>query len=309
MHIIETYQLYRKFKQLTAVADLNLTVAKGEVLAFLGPNGAGKTTTIRMLSGIIAPTSGYGIVAGFRTDKDIEKLHEVTGLLTETPGFYNRLSARFNLEYYANFYENINISNQVEKYLKLLGLWDRREEPVGNFSKGMRQRLALARALIHEPNVLFLDEPTSGLDPEAAHDVRDTIRQFSKEGRTIFLCTHNLSEAEELSHRIAVFHTRLLVIDTPDNLRKKLFRKKVVIALETIDENLLKNISGLLYVQNAKLDSNKLIVDLKDHEDNRPALVKAIVENGGNILSVSEEQHTLEEIYLKLLHGENDATA
>jgi ABC-2 type transport system ATP-binding protein len=307
MDIIETCHLSRKFKQLTAVQDLNLSVDKGEILSFLGPNGAGKTTTVRMLAGIIAPTSGYAVVSGIRIDQNVEQLHKVIGLLTETPGFYNRLSANFNLEYYANFYENINVKIQVEKYLKLFGLWERRKEPVGTYSKGMKQRLALARALLHEPEVLFLDEPTSGLDPEASHDVRNIIVKLSQEGRTIFMCTHNLSEAEELSHRIAFFRTGLLAIDTTENLRNKLFRKQVVITLETINDNLLNNISNLAYVQKAIRTDNNLVVTLKNHENYRTTLLKAIIEFGGNILSVSDEKHTLEEIYLKLLHGENNA--
>ena len=307
MDIIETFHLSRKFKQLTAVQDLNLTVKKGEVLSFLGPNGAGKTTTVRMLTGIIAPTSGDAVVSGIRINQNVEQLHRVIGLLTETPGFYNRLNANFNLEYYANFYNNINIKLQVEKYLKLFGLWGRREEPVGNYSKGMKQRLALARALLHEPEVLFLDEPTSGLDPEASHDVRNIITKLSNEGRTIFLCTHNLLEAEELSHRIAIFQTGMLAIDTTENLRNRLFQKQVVVTLDTVNDNLINNIRNLSYVQKTILADNKLIVTLKDHDNYRTALVKAIIEFGGNILSVSDEKHTLEEIYLKLLHGENNA--
>ncbi len=148
MAMIEAYGLTKKFGPITAVEDINLEVAEGEVLAFLGPNGAGKTTTIRMLAGIIAPTSGYAVVGGQHTEKNIELLHEIIGLLTETPGFYNHLSARRNLEFYAGFYPGLDMAREVGKYLKMMGLWERREYKVGAFSKGMKQRLALARAMV-----------------------------------------------------------------------------------------------------------------------------------------------------------------
>jgi len=237
--IIETSGLSRRFKDVIAVDDLTMAVESGEVLGFLGPNGAGKTTTIRMLAGIIAPTKGQAIVAGHRIDRDVEKLHEVIGMLTETPGLYSRLSARRNLEYFAGFYPIDDVSARVEKYLKLMGLWERREDKAGTFSKGMKQRLALARALMHEPKVLFLDEPTSGLDPEAASEVRQLIRRMREGGCTIFLSTHNLGEAEMLCNRIAVIQTRLLALDTAESLRRRFFRRKVIVELQSPDPNIL----------------------------------------------------------------------
>jgi ABC-type transport system involved in cytochrome c biogenesis ATPase subunit len=158
--LIESFNLTKKFNNLTAVEDLSIQINKGEILGFLGPNGAGKTTTIRMLTGIIAPTKGYAMVAGFRPDKEVERFHEVIGLLTEVPGFYERLSARENLLYFARFYD-IDADSQVDKYLQKMDLWERRSDKVNTFSKGMKQRLALTRALVHEPEVLFLDEPTT----------------------------------------------------------------------------------------------------------------------------------------------------
>ncbi|MFH0768053.1 MAG: ABC transporter ATP-binding protein [Chloroflexota bacterium] len=304
MAMIEAHGLTKKFGGTTAVADLSLEVAEGEVLAFLGPNGAGKTTTIRMLSGIISPISGFAIVAGQRTGGNVEQLHEAIGLLTETPGFYQHLSAKRNLEFFAGFYNNLNINHQVEKYLKAMGLWERREGKVGTFSKGMKQRLALARALLHEPKVLFLDEPTAGLDPEAAHEVRDLVKRLSFEGRTIFLSTHNLTEAELLCRRIAIIRTQLLALDTAENLRQRLFRRQVIIQLESLPGSLVELVGKLPFVQQVKSEENRLLVELKDPESSRPELVKRIVEAGGKIMAVSEEQHSLEEVYLSLIGEE-----
>jgi ABC-2 type transport system ATP-binding protein len=302
--IIEAWGLTKKFGETTAVEDLSLQVEEGDVLGFLGPNGAGKTTTIRMLAGIIAPTSGYATVAGQRTDDNVEKLHEAIGLLTESPGFYDRLSARRNLEFFASFYPGLNTATQVKKYLRLMGLWDRREDRVGGFSKGMKQRLALARALLHEPRVLFLDEPTSGLDPEASQEVRQMIGQLSSEGRTIFLSTHNLAEAELLCHRIAVIRTRLLVMDTGEELRRRFFHRQVVIKLETPDKSVVEAVSNLAFVQDVSEEGNELFIELADPEKNRPELVRAIVEAGGRVLEVTERQHPLEEVYLRLIREE-----
>ena len=306
--MIEAFGLTRKFGELIAVEDLNLEMKEGEVLAFLGPNGAGKTTTIRMLSGIISPTTGYAVVAGHRTDEQVEKLHEDIGLLTETPGFYDNLSARFNLEFYAGFYNNLDIEHQVEKYLKVTGLWERRDNHVGTFSKGMKQRLALARALVHEPKVLFLDEPTAGLDPEVAREVRELIKELNEEGRTIFLSTHNLSEAEFLCHRIAVVRTRLLALDTAENLRKRLFRRQVVVQLASSPDDIIDKVADLPFVRKVEPDEKGLLVEVDNPEKDKPELVKCIVEAGGQVMGVLEEQHSLEEVYLSLVreNGEND---
>ncbi|MFC1949251.1 ATP-binding cassette domain-containing protein [Chloroflexota bacterium] len=306
MAIVEAHGLTRTFGDIMAVEDLSLEMSEGEVLAFLGPNGAGKTTTIRMLSGIISPTMGHAVVAGRRADREVERLHEVIGLLTETPGFYDSLSARLNLEYFAGFYKDIDIERQVEKYLKTMGLWERRENKVATFSKGMKQRLALARALLHEPEVLFLDEPTAGLDPEAAREVRELIRRLSGEGRTIFLSTHNLTEAEQLCNRIAVVQTRLLALDTAENLRQRLFRRKIVVQLASLPEELMKLVAGLPFVQDVEREENRLLVELDDPENTRPELVKRIVEAGGRVVAVTEERHSLEEVYLSLV-GENES--
>ena len=304
MAIIETFGLSRHFGRTAAVEDLTLAVEAGEILGFLGPNGAGKTTTIRMLAGMIAPTKGHAIVAGHRTERNVEQLHEVIGMLTQAPGLYDRLSARRNLEYFASFYPSIESRSQVEKYLKLMGLWERRDSKVGTFSKGMKQRLALSRALVHEPKVLFLDEPTAGLDPEASGEVRQLIRTLREEGRTVFLSTHNLNEAEMLCSRIAVIHTRLLALDTAEQLRRRFFRRQIVVQLEAMDAKLMDVVRKLPFVQEVREQGSQLILELTDSEANRPELVKAIVEAGGRVIAVSEKQYPLEEVYLRLIREE-----
>ncbi len=293
----------RFFGKLEAVRSLDLEAFPGEVLGFLGPNGAGKTTTIRMLAGIIAPTSGYAIVAGRRTDGDPSSLHKGVGLLTETPGFYNRLSAYRNLLFYAEFYPAIRPEAQVEKYLRLMGLWERKDDLAGTFSKGMKQRLALARALLHEPPVLLLDEPTAGLDPEAAGEVRSLITKLTGEGRAIFLSTHNLSEAEELCRRIAIFRTHLVALDTPENLRRQVFSPQTVVRLESVGQPLLETLRKMPILQTVEAEGNLLKIRLSA-EGRLPDVIQAVVQAGGRILEVSEDQHSLEEVYLNLVKEE-----
>ncbi|MFA7218594.1 MAG: ABC transporter ATP-binding protein, partial [Dehalococcoidales bacterium] len=296
--IIETNNLTRKFGDRLAVDNLNLTAEEGKILGFLGPNGAGKTTTMRMLAGLISPTSGYAVVDGIRPDKEAERVHEIIGILTETPGFYNNLSAQRNLEYFAGFYNLSDASAQIEKYLKLMELWERKSDKVGTFSKGMKQRLAITRALIHRPKILFLDEPTSGLDPEVSQEVRGLIQNLSREGYTIILSTHNLSEAEQLCHRIAVIRSALVTLDTPANLRKRLFKHQTMIKLEEIDENLIQAISKLDYVNKHSREENTLLIELADPSKHQADLIKKIVEAGGRIIEVTEKKHSLEDIYL-----------
>ncbi len=303
--ILETRGLTKIFGSTSAVDDLNLEVDQEEVVAFLGPNGAGKTTTIRMLAGMIAPTSGSATVCGISPNSNPELLHERVGLLTETPGFYEWMSAWENLQFFGRFYP-IDPQAQAEKYLRFLGLWERRGEKVGRYSKGMKQRLAVARALLHEPQLLFLDEPTAGLDPEAARDLRQLLKELRREGRTIFLCTHNLEEAEELADRIAFFRTRMIALDRSDRLRQRLFQPRLVLELERPDPTLSAALKALPYVCRVEMEGNRLFVSLTDFEKERPVLIARVVELGGKILSASEETHTLEEVYLALMASPGD---
>jgi ABC-2 type transport system ATP-binding protein len=191
---------------------------------------------------------------------------------------------------------------QVQKYLRMLGLWERRFDEAGSFSKGMRQKLAIARALLHEPKVLFLDEPTSGLDPEAAKLVRDFIEELKSEGRTIFLCTHNLDEADRLCERIGIFKTSLITVDSPENLRKRLYGRKVVFHLREARDPWAEAVRSLPFVKQVDRVDNKLVVGLDLPEEENPAIVRCLVDLGADIQFVGELRHSLEDIYLQMIH-------
>ena len=299
--MIRTENLTKRFKETLAVDGLNLDIREGEVFGFLGPNGAGKTTTVRMLTSLIGPTSGAATVAGFPIGQRNTDIRRNVGVLTETPGMYDNLSAEYNLRIFADLYEVRDAAGQVEKYLKLLGLYDRRLDSAGTFSKGMKQKLAIARAVLHEPKIVFLDEPTAALDPEAAHLVRDFIAELKKGGRTIFLCTHNLDEADRLCDRIGVFKTRLLVVDTTSNLRASIFGRKVVFHLRAAEEKIAEALRALPFLREARLVDNKLVVTLEDPEAHNPEIVRLLVGMGADIQFVGELRHSLEEVYLQLV--------
>ncbi len=299
--MIRTENPTKKFGTQIAVDRLSVEIAEGEVFGFLGPNGAGKTTTVRMLTSLIAPTSGQAEVFGFVVGRDDQNIRRNVGILTETPGMYERLTAEYNLTIYANLYEVQDVSGQVEKYLRMLGLWERRKDAVGTFSKGMRQKLAIARALLHEPQVLFLDEPTSGLDPEAAKLVRDFIAELKGQGRTIFICTHNLDEADRLCDRVAVFKTQMRVVDTPAGLRKQLYGRQVVFHLAGEAAPWETAVSQMPYVKRTQVHENKLVIALEDPEIHNPELIRLLVNQGANIQFVGELRHSLEDIYLQLV--------
>ncbi len=220
--------LGRRFGDLWAIRGMDLEVLRGEVLGLLGPNGAGKTTTVRMLTALIEPTEGRASVDGLDVVEHPEAVRARVGILTETPGLYDKLSATANLEFFGRLYglDAATRAARIERYLRLFSLWDRRDDIAGTFSKGMKQKLAIARALLHEPAVVFLDEPTAALDPEAAYVVREAIEALRRSGRTIVLATHNLDEADRLCDRVAFVRGGLLRIDSPAGLRGSLARTR-----------------------------------------------------------------------------------
>ncbi|MCS6888848.1 MAG: ABC transporter ATP-binding protein, partial [Chloroflexus sp.] len=300
---IECHRLTRRFDRLVAVTDLDLAIPTGTIFGFLGPNGAGKTTTVRMLCALIAPSSGTARVAGFDVQTQAAAVRAATGILTETPGLYDSLSALENLIFFARLYglSATQATERANQYLRLFELWERRNDLVGGFSKGMRQKLAIARALLHDPPVVFLDEPTAGLDPAAARAVRDVIKTLRASGRTIFLTTHNLAEADELCDLIGVFRTRLISLDTPANLRARLFGQSVRVVLAGPAAPLASLVQRLPFVSEVVADEQALLVRLAHPEQNNPELVRALVSAGADICYLEPFTPSLETVYLELL--------
>lgn len=293
----------KRENELVAVKNLDLDVEQGEVFGFLGPNGAGKTTTVRMLTGLIHPSAGTARIAGFELGENDTEIRRNVGILTESPGMYDRLTAEKNLTIFAELYDVEDVPGAIHKYLTMLDLWDRRMDPVGSFSKGMRQKLAVARALLHEPKVLFLDEPTTGLDPEAAKTVRDFIEELKSKGRTIFMTTHNLDEAERLCDRVAIFQGEMLAVDTPANLRQQLYGRKVVFHLGGVDPAWLDSVRAIPGVTSVDQNGARLVVGLNDPELTNPEIVRSLVSNGADIRFIGEMRQSLEQVYLELVHG------
>jgi len=303
--MIELENLTRKFGDLTAVDNVTLKVNKGEVFGFLGPNGAGKTTTVRMLCCLISKTSGKARVGDFEVDheEDRLKIRKMVGYLSGDVGLYENLSAYKNLDFYGKLYEvpSTEREENIKRLLQLVGLWERKDDVAAGLSKGMKQKLAIARALIHEPQVLFLDEPTANLDPLAAKTVRDFILELKKEKRTIFMNTHNLAEAERVCDRIAVLKTKLVGVGSPEDLERNISRRKTVIHLESIADSVLAAVKKLSTVKNVSTNENKLILDMDNPEKDNPQLIRTIVTSGGNIQYVTASRSTLEDVYLKLV--------
>src|SRR5438309_2807987 len=274
---LRTEKLTKRFDRLVAVDGIDLEVREGEVFGFLGPNGAGKTTTLRLVCALIAPTSGSAEVAGYRLGVEDAKIRASVGILTEQPGLYERQSAWDNLIFYATLYglPAEVARRQAERYLRLMGLWERRTEATATFSRGMKQKMAIARAALHEPRILFLDEPTTGLDPDAAKTVRDFIVALRGEGRTVFLCTHNLDEADRLCDRIAFFRHKVIRIDSPDALPADLYGRSTEIRLlpRPRAEDLAR-VQGVEGVREAHLENGSIVVSASDPLLPNPLLVR-----------------------------------
>src|SRR5271157_4951797 len=299
--MIELKGLSRSFGKNRVVDNINLTINQGEVFGFLGPNGAGKTTTVRMLACLIRPSEGTALIDGLdiRKERDEMQIRQKIGMLTESPGLYDTLSANRNLEFYA--VPEAKRKERIEYYLKMMGLWERRNEPVGGFSKGMKQKMAIARCLIHEPKVLFLDEPTSGLDPEASRVVRDFILELKGEGRTIFLCTHNLDEADRICDRIGIMKSTILGVDEPSRLKNELYGRTIAVQVKQVTPALVESVKALGFVKDLSSDGNTLIITVGTPEQDNPALVRALVSLGADVQFIYERKHSLEEVYFKIM--------
>ncbi|HET7028863.1 MAG TPA: ABC transporter ATP-binding protein, partial [Candidatus Limnocylindrales bacterium] len=283
--------LGRRFGQTWAVRGMTFEVAPGEVLGILGPNGAGKTTTVRMLTALIGPSEGGARVDGYDVRHDAEAVRARVGVLTETPGLYEKLSARANLEFFGRLHRlpaDVR-AERIERLLTLFDLWDRRDDSAGTFSKGMKQKLAIARALLHEPAVLFLDEPTAALDPEAAFIVRDAISRLRAAGRTIVLATHNLDEADRLCDRIAFVRGGLLRIDSPARLRGAVGGRGVDVRFDRAPtESVIAAARSVPAVRDVAPRDSRLSVALDDPDRDTPDLVRALVAAGAGVVEVRE---------------------
>lgn len=307
--MIKTENLTRKFGNLTAVDNLNLHIEKGEVFGFLGPNGAGKTTTIRMLACLISPTSGTATVAGINIQENPLKVRQSVGILTENPSLYERLTAYENMDFFAQAYgidDPIERQKRIQELLEFFHLWERRNDKTAGFSKGMKQKLAIVRAIVHRPPVLFLDEPTAGLDPESAKEIRDMMAELSqREKCTILLSTHHLEDAEKLCKRVLIMNKgRCLLIGSPDELRQKIGQKPVIeVALKQVSPKILTALKVKRVVEEVTEQENRLLITVKDANAAVPDIVRAIVAADGDILSVNALRPSLEDVYLKLIKG------
>jgi ABC-2 type transport system ATP-binding protein len=311
--MIEVDSLAKRFGPVVAVHDLSFSVGDGEIFGLLGPNGAGKTTTVRMLSGLIAPSAGRALINGRELGGATQQIRARTGILTESPGLHDKLTARQNLAYYGRLYglRGRGLEQAVERYLGIVGMQDVADRRVAGFSKGMRQKVAIARALLHEPEAIYLDEPTSGLDPSAAKTVRDFVATLRELGRSIVICTHNLDEAERLCDRIGIMRGTLLLVDTPAALRRHGHAATTRVELGGARDaaSFLTTLADLPFVLGAQAADHVLMVEVRDPAGDNPDLVNALVRDGARIVAVREESASLEDVYLELVGeaGERDS--
>ncbi len=306
--MIEITSLSKKFNSFLAVDNISFKVNESEILGLLGPNGAGKTTTVRMLATLLLPTSGKITIDGLSSRKNSTHIRSITGLLTETPGMYEKITAHANLSYFSSFYniDSKKRNKNIEKFLKMFGLWGVKDELVATYSKGMKQKLALARALIHEPKILLLDEPTSGLDPESARMVRDFIISLKQEKTTVIVCTHNLHEASTLSDKVCIIKKEIIKIATLNQLQSYRKSKYAEIVLETSGEkyvSLLKNMEGVL---EAEAKGNRINLKITSPDKTNPQVVEKLVGVGAKIIYFNEIKESLEDIYLEIVGREKN---
>jgi len=310
--MIEVEGLTKRFGSHVAVDQLSFEVGEGEVFGLLGPNGAGKTTTIRMLAGLFSASEGWAKVGGYRIDKESLQVRQTVGILTENPSLYERLTAYENMDFFAQAYglsDPTEKQNRIKNLLDFFGLWERRSEKSATFSKGMKQKLAIARALVHKPPILFLDEPTSSLDPESSKEVRDLIAKLSQhEKSTILLCTHHLEDAERLCNRVMIINKgKSIIVGTPDDLRDRIAgNPKIEIKLKKLSPAIVEAAKNVAQVKQVDVDNSasKLTVTLSDVQSGTPQIVKDVVEADGLVLSVNVVRPSLEEAYLKLIKDE-----
>ncbi|MDD5082212.1 MAG: ABC transporter ATP-binding protein [Dehalococcoidales bacterium] len=306
---IRTENLTRDFRSLRALDSLSLEIQAGSIFGFLGPNGAGKTTTINLLLGLLEPTSGKAEVLGFDIQRQADDIRANSGALLEYPGLYEQMNAEENLEFYGRVWclPLVEIRARTKELLTQMGLWERRGERVAKWSKGMKQKLALSRAMIHRPRLVFLDEPTAGLDVMAATAVRDDLANMSsREGATLFLTTHNMTEAERLCQQVAVVRQgKLLAVGPPDELRKRVGTPRIEITGKGFTQNILDSLRQRPEIVAVELKNDHLSLQLRSDTDTAP-LVSLIVSGGAQIEEVHRGRANLEEVFIALMEDSND---
>ena len=304
--MIEAVHLTKYFGEFIAVKDITLNVAEGEVLALLGPNGAGKTTTVRMLGSILKPSGGYARIAGYDTVQDAKVVRRVIGLLTEYPGLYLRMKGLDYLNFFGELQGMPAVirRNRSEALLKRFELWDARNKQVGQYSKGMKQKLTLVRAMLHDPQVLFLDEPTSAMDPHSAKLVRDALIDLRQERRTIVICTHNLAEAEQLADRIAIIRQgQIIAQGTPFKLKERLLGDSLMeLRLGCVLNGLVEDLADRVSVVAQGADWLRYTVS--NPAEFNPLLLTELARRSIPVITLSEVPRSLEEIYLRIVEGD-----
>jgi ABC-2 type transport system ATP-binding protein len=313
--MIQAQGLTKKFlvsgrEPFTAVNNLDLSVAAGEVLALLGPNGAGKTTTVRMLSAILAPSSGRARVAGFDVQAHPAEVRRRVGILTEVPGLYERMKAREYLDFYGRLY-GVSEAERHSRALVLmqrLGMLEAFDNRIGTYSKGMKQKLAIARAMLHDPLVLLLDEPTSAMDPHSARLVRDSIAELRDERRAVIICTHNLAEAEILADRIAIIRRGSIVaLGTLDELRRRM------LGLPLMELRLAGSMDGLEQRMRHIVEVEEVGADwvryrTSSPRQSNPRLLRWLAEQGRDVVLLSRAPQSLEQVYLQVVEAEDEVS-
>src|SRR5476649_2476944 len=302
-------RLTKRFGERTAFSDVSFEVAHGEVFGFLGPNGAGKTTTVRTLGTLIAPTSGSATVAGIPLSPENEvDIRQRIAIMPEAPGLYLRLTVTENLEYFAGLYGLHNPRPRIEKALEAVNLTNRAGDLCGGLSKGLRQRVGLARTILSDPEIMFLDEPTSGLDPVAAREVHELIVGLRQRGVTIFLTTHRLDEAEKLCDRVAFLNTTLRTVGRPAELREQLFTRSLVVKTAASIGNPEQLFGAIGGVESWRSDDpGSYVLSVSDPDVVAPEVTRALVGVGADVVSIAEAQHSLEDVYLELINDDVEA--
>ncbi len=307
--VVQMTNVSMSFGQLQAVDQVSFTVERGEVFGFLGPNGAGKTTTIRLLLGLLVPSTGRAEVLGFDTRTQAAAIREHCGALLEHNGLYERMNARDNLEFHGRVWRMPAAQREarIEEMLTNIGLWERRFDMVGKWSRGMKQKLAVARAMFHRPELIFLDEPTAGLDPVAAAALRqDLVALAEREGVTIFLTTHNLAEAEKLCHRVGVIRKgKLLAVGTVDELSGKNGSVHAKIEGKGFNDAILAALRAMPDVAGVRRDNGNVFIEL-EHDMEIAPLVSMLVGSGVQIEGVHKNVASLEDVFLDLMQEDKE---